>query len=558
MTQDLSRLDGRIATKGNLLTPVYVWVVAQRGWRAVALTSCLGALANLAFPPLGLWPAMALALSGLVWSLDGALFERRALSAVFTRVFAFGFTFFLIGLHWVASAFLVDPDAHLALVWLPLIVLPAGLALILAGVMTIGFRFWSDGPGRLVTFTIFFVLAEWVRGALFGLGGLPWNLPGMVWLAGGAISQSASIWGIYGLSLLSVLALVSPAALADARAQGTTALRAAPVLAAAVAFGGVWGWGSGRLATGADGQTGPLVRLVEVGVPQAWKYQPGVAEQVVRRFRELTGPDEEGAARIVVWPEGALPYYLFEWPDALDAVTADLGDRRLIVGLARRELTKGDPSRDRAYNSLAVLNSDSSMRGPLALYDKHMLVPFGEFTPLRELAGAVGISTLQNLAASGFYPGPEPATLRAPGVPAFGPLICYEAIFPGLSPTGVDRPDWLVNVSNDSWFGGGSGPFQHAAQARYRAIEEGLPMSRVAAGGLTGMIDAYGRWTAKGERADPARFGDDPEGWRSSVAEARIPSAAPPTLYSRWRDALFWGMWSGLVLIRFFVLRARR
>lgn len=556
MTQDHSRSDGRIATRGNLLTPAYLWFVGQKKGSALALAAVLGAISNLAFPPFGIWPAMAIGLSGLIWLLDGALFEKRVRSAVFARVFSFGFVYFLIGLHWVASAFLVDPEAHLALVWLPLIVLPAGLSLILAVVMSIGFRFWSDGPGRLLTFTLALVLAEWIRGSLFGVGGLPWNLPGMVWEAGGAISQTASLWGIYGLSLLTVLALVSPAALADARPQGTTAMRAAPVLAAAIVFGGLWGWGSGRLAEGAAGVPGPLVRLVEVGVPQSWKYQSGVAEQMVRRFNDLTGPDDEAAADIVIWPEGALPYYLFEWPDALDAVTAGLGDRSLIVGLVRREGKNGDEPR--AYNSLAVLNADSSMRGPLALYDKHMLVPFGEFTPFRSLAAAAGVSTLQNLAANGFHAGPLPVSVRAPGLPPFGPLVCYEAIFPGLSPAGADRPAWLVNISNDSWFGGGAGPHQHASQARYRSIEEGLPMARVAAGGHTGMIDAFGRWTKRGEPADPVLYGEDPEGWRSSVVDTPIPSALGPTLYSRWKDSLFAGMWLSLLLARAFLLRSRR
>jgi apolipoprotein N-acyltransferase len=127
-------------------------------------------------------------------------------------------------------------------------------------------------------------------------------------------------------------------------------------------------------------------------------------------------------------------------------------------------------------------------------------------------------------------------------------LICYEAIFPGLSPTGVDRPRWLVNISNDAWFGHLSGPYQHAAQARFRAIEEGLPMARVAAGGFTGMIDAYGRWTARGEPADPKIYGPDPKGWKSSVVDAPIPPMAHATPYSRWRDGLYWLMLLGLNL----------
>jgi apolipoprotein N-acyltransferase len=150
------------------------------------------------------------------------------------------------------------------------------------------------------------------------------------------------------------------------------------------------------------------------------------------------------------------------------------------------------------------------------------------------------LKSLQKLAPGGFEAGPMPAPVKVVGIPPFGPLICYEAIFPGLTPEGPDRPEWLVNISNDSWFGALSGPYQHAAQAQYRSIEEGLPMARVAAGGLTGMIDAYGRWTAHGRPADSKIYGPDPEGWRSSIVDARIPPAAAATPYSQWRDGMFW------------------
>ncbi|MDZ4761592.1 MAG: apolipoprotein N-acyltransferase [Alphaproteobacteria bacterium] len=534
------------ASRGNLLTPAYLWLVRQQRARALGLAAGFGVLANLAFPPIWFWPAMLIALSGLVWLLDGAKLALRPGRAAFWRVFAFGFAYFLVGLHWIVAAFLVDPGAHLWLIWLPLLILPGGLALILASVMLLAFQLWSTGPARLITFSVLFMAAEWIRGALFGLGGLPWNLPGMAWEPGGAISQSASIWGIYGLSLLTVVALASPAALADRRPRGTTALRAAPAIAAAILFGALWGWGSQRLSTVEQQPDGPMVRLVEAGVPQAAKYDEGVAAAMVRRFSDLTGPDGSGTPSIVIWPEGALPYFLFEWPEALDLIAERLGDRRLIIGVARRE--QAGSSGEKTYNSLTVLSGDSALRGPLQIYDKHMLVPFGEFTPLADLIDRLGVETLQKLAPGGFSPGPRPAPVKVVGVPAFGPMICYEAIFPGLAPDGIDRPQWLVNISNDSWFGGLSGPYQHAAQARYRSIEEGLPMARVAAGGLTGMIDAYGRWTARGSPADPVIYGADPAGWKSSVVDAPIPPVAAPTPYSRWRDGLFWIIFLGLNL----------
>ena len=382
--------------------------------------------------------------------------------------------------------------------------------------------------------------SEWFRSSLFGVGGLPWNVPGMVWAPGAAISQSASIWGIYGLSLLTIVALASPATLADSRARGTTGSRAAPIIVAAVVFGMLWGWGAKRLADIKLEPPGEMVRLVEAGVSEHEKHQANMGPLIVQRFRALTGPDGPNAPKIAIWPEGALPYLVFEKPEVLDNITEKLGTRKLIFGVARRE--HADTKDAKTYNSLAVLSANSEVAGPLAIYDKHMLVPFGEFFPGGDLLTSIGLKTLQDMAPGGFASGPTPTTIRAPDIPPFAPLICYEAIFPGYTPEGADRPRWLVNISNDAWFGNLSGPPQHAAEARYRAIEEGLPMARVASKGQTGMIDAYGRWTARGALADPAVYGPDPPHWASSVVDAPIPPAAAPTLYSQWGDGPFWLM----------------
>ncbi len=529
---------------GALLSPAYLWVARQTGWRALAVAFGLGVIANLSFAPFWIWPALAIGLSGLVWLIDAARLTKNPQRACTWRVFAFAFGYFLIGLHWVAAAFFVDSGAYLVFLWMPLLLLPGGLALIWVVFLRLAFMLWPAGPARIVVFVVALMLAEWTRGHLFG--GLPWNLPGMIWAPGGAISQSASLWGIYGLSVLTLMTMAAPAALADALPSGGRAMRVAPALVCAVLFGAIWGWGAQRLAGAKEGPGGPVVRLIESGVPQSKKYADDTPAVLLQRFRALTGEDTADSPQILVWPEGALPYFLFEWPDALDFVTDMVGDRRLLIGIARRE-SAGTPD-ERAYNSLAVLTGASASRGPLAVYDKHRLVPFGEFTPFRDLAAKVGIPTLQQLATDGFYPGPGAATVRVVGLPAFAPLICYEAIFPGYAPTGPDRPEWMVNVSNDSWYGNLNGPHQHAAQARYRAIEEGLPMARVAAGGETGMIDAYGRWTARGHRADPQVFGPDPKGWKSSIVDAALPPAITQTFYSRWRDGPFWLLLLGLNL----------
>lgn len=532
----------------------YDWMVRARGRAAIGTAAALGLAANLAFPPIWIWPAYAISLCGLLWLLDGARTTRRPGAAAFWRCFSFGFGHFLGGLHWIAAAFTIDLGAHLALIWLPLLILPAGLALIFAAIMRIGFMLWNPGPARHVVFIVSFVLAEWVRGALFGLGGLPWNLPGMVWAPGGAISQSVALWGVYGLSLLTVAALSAPAIILDARPRGTLASRIAPVLVTAIAFGAIWGWGARRLSEPPPSIEPTMVRLVDPGVPQSEKFKPETITLLLQRYRALTGPDTPEAPPIVIWPEGALPTWLFEWPEGLDAVTDRIGDRRLIIGAGRRQFSSsGEIS---SYNSLAVLTGASAVNGPLYIYDKHMLVPFGEFMPFEGVMKAVGLGTLQNLSPGGWDAGPPPASVSIAGMPPFAPLICYEAIFPGLTPNGQDRPAWIVNISNDSWFGGFLGPYQHAAQARFRSIEEGLPMARVAVGGQSGVIDAFGRWSARAHASDPDSVGPDPSGWRSNVLDAEIPPAAPATVYSRYRDGFFWLML--LVISGGFLVQPRR
>jgi apolipoprotein N-acyltransferase len=528
--------------RGDIITPGYLWVTGCKGWKAHVLAAGLGVFANLAFPPIWFWPALAIALSGLIWLIDGAKLQQKPGLAVFLRVFFFAFGLFVVGLHWVAAAFLVNPGAHLAFIWMAVLLLPGGLALIWAAIMRVAFYMWFPGPARLIVFVVFLSLAEWVRGHLFG--GFPWNLPGMVWEPGGAISQTVSIWGVYGLSALTIFAMAAPGALADARPRGATATRAGPAAAAAVVFGALWGWGAHRLDTiPKDPTPGQMVRLISAGVPQSDKYQNGQGRHILQRYLDLSGLDDGKSPPIIIWPEGALPFAPFEADGAIDLIIDRIGNRRLIFGLVRYG------EQDKAYNSLAVMNGMSPVPQKDGTYDKAMLVPFGEFTPLRELAAKVGIPTLQELAKDGFFPGEEPgATLKTAGVPPFGALICYEAIFPGLARAGADRPRWLVNISNDSWFGSLSGPYQHAAQARFRAIEEGVPMARVAAGGFTGVIDAYGRWSARANPADPTVWGQDPKGWTSAILDAEIPPVAEPTPYSSWRQGLFWLMVLGFNL----------
>ncbi len=539
----------RFAPEGNLFAGIYNWILNLKRGRALLFAFGMGAIANLSFAPVYLWPVMAISLSSLIWLLDGATLQAKPRASAFWRGLSFAFGQFSIGFHWVAFAFLVDPARDFIFIWLSLL-LPAGLAVIWGGVIWALIHVWPRGPARAVMAALAIFIAEWMRGHLFG--GFPWNIPTMIWAPGGAVSQSVALFGAWGLSLLTVLLCAAPAALCDMRLkQGNDMLgRAIPVIAAVMVFGMLWGWGSNRLASGSSEVFGPSVRLVDVGTPQGEKTRDRTAAgRMLNRYLTLTGPDTPNNPDIVIWPEGAIPVPLAQRPDALEPVAEFLGSRRLLVGTVY-EYRQTHPVR--WHNALVVLTQDSSIKGPEATYFKHRLVPVGEMVPFRDIMSKIGIRALQQIATSGFYPGQPPDYISVEGVPDFQPLICYEALFPGLLPKRKlasssrpgegDRADWIVNISIDAWFGPLWAPKQHLEHARYRAIEEGLPMVRVASRGISGVVDAYGRITKVAEPVDEQRFGADPPGWKGRVVDAQIPAKLASTMYSRTRELILLGL----------------
>jgi apolipoprotein N-acyltransferase len=344
-------------------------------------------------------------------------------------------------------------------------------------------------------------VAEWIRGHV--LTGFPWNLPGESWKAGSLVSQTASLVGAYGLTVLTVGMAAAPALLIKARGRESLIAvgAAAAVLLAMTGYGylrpGYTLWAP-RAAPRPP--LPPVVRIVQPDVPQEAKYDPQSFSRILGKYLSLTRqPSSDGQAPdIVIWPEGAVPAlaedYLAEgtWTRAaiIDALSPD---QVLIVGAARYE---GSPETPSYFNSLLVLRRDGDDLVQLGRYDKHRLVPFGEFLPLDSLLSPLGIKNLVQI-GDGFTPGARPAPLAIPGLPVIQPLICYESLYPGFTREGASRsgksPDLIVNVSNDAWFGATSGPLQHLNLASYRAIEEGVPMARATPTGVSAMVDAYGR-----------------------------------------------------------------
>ena len=341
------------------------------------------------------------------------------------------------------------------------------------------------------------------------------------------------------ITLVTLFVMAAPAALVDTREQKGVLGRALPVVMAVALLGFSWAWGSQRLSADTV-MTERTIVLMDAGVPQAEKFKDR-GEPVIARYVELLRdvPSEDGD--IIIWPEGALPYGLLEDNAALDYVSAFLGRRALIAGSAR--FTRED-DKVTAYNSLVMFTAGANTAELAALYDKHRLVPFGELPatkiiPFGESLASILPSTMQRMAENGFEPGPEPTVLLPQVVaPPFLPLICYEGLFPEIVRKATPQrsaAEWIVVISNDAWFGGGLGPAQHYAQNRYRAIESGLPMARVATRGVTAMVDGFGREFGVGNP-----YAGDPPGWRSAVLRTPLPAKLNTTPFQRFGETFYW------------------
>ena len=462
------------------------------GWRGLAAAALLGGLGATAFAPLYLVPVLWIAFPGLLWLLDGASRPGRA----FALGWAFGFGHFAVGLYWVGISFTVDAARYGFLAPVAVIALAAGLALFTGLVTAAMQRVGRRGPARLLALAGFWLAAEGLRSTLFG--GLPWNLVGSAWAFSEAMIQLVALTGVWGLSLLTVLAAAAPALAAEAPSAGFARRWLAAGLGL-LALAAVWTGGTIRLAgapeIGAASVPDVMLRLVQPSIAQAdkWKQelrQDHVARQIaMSRALNPDGSQPSPPISHVIWAETAVPYNLQAMPE----LQRWLGEAvppggLLIAGAPRRDAGRNG----KLWNSLHALAPGGEI---LATYDKVRLVPFGEYVPLRSLF------SFSKLTAGrvDFSPGPGRRTLSLPGLPPVSPLICYEIIYPGDMTADTVRPSWLLTITNDAWFGRSSGPYQHFATGRMRAVEEGLPLVRVANSGISAVVDPYGRaWDSLG------------------------------------------------------------
>jgi apolipoprotein N-acyltransferase len=490
-----------------------------------------GAVTALALPPLHVWPALL----GFALLLHLLRRSERARSA-FALGWWFGFGYFLVGLYWIAIAFFTDAERFGALAFPAVVALCAGMALYpaLAAWLAMLYR-WRSPSAAALALAIAWIVAEALRERLFG--GFPWNLTGYVWAGSDAISQLGAATGIYGLSFMAVALGALPAVLLEPGGRA----RWWPVALGAALLGVVWTGGAIRLADAKlEEVPGVRLRLVQGNVPQQDKWRPEMRNQWLAHHMQLSVDGAQGVTH-VIWPESASPYPLEQVPEARALVARVVPPGGLLItGGERYDFSQEPP---KAWNSLFVVDDAGTVR---AHYDKHDLVPFGEFMPLRDLLGRIGLSSLAR-GGLDFQAGPGRTTIDLPGLPPFSPLICYETIFPGRVFAPGARPAWLLNITNDGWFGNSTGPYQHLAMARMRAVEEGLPMVRAANTGISAVIDPWGRVQ---ERLGLGETG---------VLDAALPEPLPPTLFgrTRWWPVLG-AVCASLLVMALIETRARR
>jgi len=488
------------------------WVGQLHGLKRAVFAVFIGALSVLAFAPLHVWPVMFVSFGGLVWLLDGCYaaeggLGQRLRCASLTGLW-FGFGFFLAGLYWVAEAFLVEPWRHAWLIPFVMTALPAGMALFFAAACALAMAMWRPGVARVFALAIAFGLAEYARGHV--LTGLPWNLAGYTLLADGPSMQLAALLGVYALSLIAVLFFAAPAATWSA-ARGASKATAGLAACLAVALTLGYAWGDRRLGNAEEAETGVRLRIVQANIDQASKWRPENAAAIFADYIDLTRTDGLAGIDVVVWPETALPFFLADTTEALTAIGEALPEGAvLLVGAAR---VVEEPSGEHVYNSLLVVDDEGEVRGA---YDKIHLVPFGEYLPFQDFLESLGVMQMTGV-RGGFSAGKGPRLLAVPGAPAASPLICYEIIFPDDVVDEKARPGWLLNVTNDAWFGSSAGPYQHFHQAQVRAVEQGLPVVRAANTGISAVIDPWGRVLMEIELG------------KKGLIDAGLPKVGPPT-----------------------------
>ncbi len=541
-----------LSVLGRYAATAHAWLDIRSRWQQSLVAASAGALSVLAFAPFFLWPILWLTLPVWIWLAE--ISERQSVSTrrrMFWRKTAagraaetgwwWGFGFFVVGLSWIGEAFLVEADVFAWLLPFAITLLPAGLACFTAVAMAAATAIAQPGPRRILALAAALGATEWLRGNI--LSGFPWNVIGYALTYPLPMMQFSSIFGIYGLTIIAVIAFAAPAVMLQQannqsdpdliRSRRRTAILTALLPLLMLATGAVW-----RLVVidqydmNAQSVAGPRVRIVQPSVLQREKWRPENQRRIFDDHIALSQQRPDGALdgaigiALIVWPEAAMPFRPLDTPAALAEIGRFLPTGSTLISGALRveEASSGNGQQRRVFNSLLAFGESGKL---VASYDKTHLVPFGEYLPLQALMESIGLQQLSKL-RGGFAQGVRPrALMTIPSVGDFGTLVCYEAIFPQMNFAPGVRPRAIVNVTNDGWFGNSIGPRQHFHQARVRAVEQGVPLIRAANNGISAVIDPFGRV--------PGQLDLNIRGSLDVI----LPATAAMPLYGRWGDFVF-------------------
>lgn len=495
----------------KIFLPLKSRLQSLTGLKKYAAAFGLGALMTLSTPPIGAFYVLLVCVPGMIWLAQSAATKKQA----FLTGWAFGAGYFIFGLYWVSFALFVDIHEWWWVLPLSVVAGPTVLALYYALIPLLGWRYRAHEAVHTLMLVTGWAAVEWVRG--HALTGFPWNLAGYTWHYFLPVMQANATIGIYGLTLLTLLWAAMP----------VLPRKYVPLLMASFVL--VAGVGAARLYLHPTVPSGDhTVRIVQPNIPQSFKWS---AEEKWKNFQhqlDLTALPAQQPVTFVVWPETAIMSDELQFREIASHIAMNMPSGSIVLTGALSVFSGGD----KFFNNVLALDKQGKV---LDAYSKHHLVPFGEYIPFRQYLNLTPIAN--GIAMIGdFTRGKGVTTLHLDSLPKPSPLICYEAIFPGAVARRDDRPDWLVNVTNDAWYGRTAGPHQHFEQVRVRAVEEGLPLVRAANTGISATIDPLGRIVGMKKLME------------TGVVDTILPKPLPPTLYSRIGDTLFFLMLALLVI----------
>ena len=500
----------------------------------------------LSMPPFDLVPVLFLTFPLLVWLLDGAVSEpSNGLASRFIHGFkpgfAFGFGYFLAGLWWIGSALLVEADTFAWALPFAVLGIPFVLAIFWGFATAFASLAWNGNIRRIFMLAACLTLMEYLRG--FIATGFPWNAIGYAAYPMPLLMQSASVLGIYAMTAFVVLVFSLAATVIPGWDRSTGPVKwnfgfVMLLVVAHVAFG-FW-----RMPPEASQSVENVsLRLVQPAIPQAEKFSAEKHQEHLRRYLDLSTKagqeDKSGLSGTthLIWPESVFPYLLTERKDTLASIAAMLPEgTSLITGAARSEDSSLGSGESLVFNSVYVIDDKGVI---VSAADKVHLVPFGEFLPMQSFLESLGIMQLTKL-EGGFEPGASRKLLGTGTGPEFLPLICYEIIFSGDLWGGEEKPGFILNLTNDAWFGNTPGPYQHERQSVLRAVEGGIPLIRVANNGISGVYDSYGRSLNRLELNE------------TGIIDSDLPIGIGKTVLGQYGREIFVGIFFGFLIIALF------